>query len=317
MAEALFASMLLLSGVVIIAINLALAADLYRPVWMFSMRLLLGLAMIVVGLLRIFLTLWKVGASEERKSAIVKSAGEIELLNEIGRRQADLPTVPRVPKPPVRGTNQRFRLIGSRKKTWALFLSLGLSLIMTVVVTVVSLTAYASLYSDKIDWLAITILAFLIPATIWMVQMFIRQMLRVAGLGPTVVEVSKHPLTPGETVQIFLEQPGRLRLNLLDVKLVCEEEATFDQGTNIRTERQNVYEQRLFRKRGIDIKPKSSFHDQFELQLPDGAMHSFKSANNRVQWKIVVHALAKGWPEFAREFAISVHPPSANENKTA
>ena len=81
MAETSFASMLLLSGVVIIAINLALVADLYRPVWMFSMRLLLGLAMIVVGLLRIFVTLWKVGASEERKSAIVKSAGEIELLN--------------------------------------------------------------------------------------------------------------------------------------------------------------------------------------------------------------------------------------------
>ena len=317
MAETSFASMLLLSGVVIIAINLALVADLYRPVWMFSMRLLLGLAMIVVGLLRIFVTLWKVGASEERKSAIVKSAGEIELLNEVGRKRSDLPTVPSVPKLPVQGTNQIYRLVGSRKKTWALFVSLGFSLIMTVVVTIVSTTAYTSLKNNQIDWLAITILAFLVPATIWTLQMFMRQMLRIAGLGPTVVELSKHPLTPGDTVQMFLEQPGRLRLNLLDVKLVCEEEATFDQGTNIRTERKNVYEQRLFRKRGIEIKPKSSFHDEFELQLPDGAMHSFKSANNRVQWKIVVHALAKGWPEFAREFAISVHPLSANENKKA
>ena len=320
-AETLFAAMLLLSGVVIIAVNMSLVwifgrTNLYRPVWMFVLRLVLGFAMIVVGLLRIFATLWKVAASEERKGAIVKSAGEIELLNEVRRHRADLPTVPALPKTPVRGTNLRFRLVGSRKKTLALFSTLGLSLIMTVALTLVSITAYTSLQTT-VDWLAFTILVFLVPATLWIVQMFIRQMLRISGMGPTTVELSKHPLHPGDTVQMFLEQPGRLRLNLLDVKLICEEEATFDQGTNIRTERRNVYEQRLMRKRGITIQPNSSFFDQFERQLPSGAMHSFKSANNRVQWKIVVHALAKGWPEFAREFAISVHPTSANETEKA
>lgn len=319
MIEVLFATSLLLAGVILIAVNLTFAflfstnEQFFTSIWSFVMQLILGSAMIIVGSLRVVATLWKVGASAERRSAIVNRAGEIELFNEVRNRREDLPTVPIVPRPPRRGDTLKFRLAGSRRSSWGLVAITTLTMILSAIVTVVAITAFDSLRGQAIDWMAFTILFFLLPAAIWSIYRFVRQLLKLAGLGPTMLQISEHPIIAGENIKVQITQPGRLRLSLLDVQLICEEEATFDQGTNIRTEKACVYQQRLFRKRGISVKPNEPFQDEFELQLPEGTMHSFKSANNRVQWKIVVQARAKGWPEFERDFVISVHPSTVLE----
>jgi hypothetical protein len=43
-------------------------------------------------------------------------------------------------------------------------------------------------------------------------------------------------------------------------------------------------------------------------------MHSFRSAHNGVQWKLLVRGGAAGWPEFHREFPVLVYPSGAREN---
>ena len=136
-----------------------------------------------------------------------------------------------------------------------------------------------------------------------------RQLLKLTSIGPTVLEISDYPVVPGKECQIQLSQSGRLRIQLLDVTLVCYEEATFKQGTNIRTEQKAVYSQRLFRRRGINVDPSSSFQTQFDLVVPEGAMHSFNSDSNRVQWKIEIYGQAKGFPRVRRSFELIVMPP--------
>lgn len=323
MIEVLFAISLLLAGVILIVVNLTFAAlfstpdEFYTSIWSFVLQLLLGSAMIIVGTLRVAATLWKVGASVERRGAIVNRAGEIELFNEVRKRREDLPTVPTIPRQPHRGQHLRYRLMGSKKNSWGLGLAGGLAMLMSAVLTIVAITAFDTLDSDGIDWTAFTISLCLCLPTGWAIYRFVRQLMKLAGLGPTQLEISAHPIVAGENFKLSLIQPGRLRLTLLEVLLVCEEEATYDQGTNIRTEKAVVYEERLFRRRGISVKPNEPFQDDFELQLPRESMHSFKSANNRVQWKIIVHARAKGWPEFERAFLISVHPSTANQKVPA
>jgi hypothetical protein len=323
MIEVLFATALLLAGVILIAVNVTFAVLFSTPnafhtsTMAFVLQLILGAAMIVVGSLRMVATLWKVGASVERRGAIVNRAGEIELFNEVRKRREDLPTIPLVPRPPQRGQTLRYRLLGSKRNSWGLILAGGLAMALSALVTIVAITAIDSLKSTDVDWTAFTVILVLSLPTAWAIYRFVRQLMKLAGLGPTQLETSAHPIVAGETIQLSLTQPGRLRLTLLDVLLVCEEEATYDQGTNIRTEKVVVHQQRLFRKRGISVKPNEPFQDQFELQLPRGVMHSFKSANNRIQWKIVVHARAKGWPEFERTFVISVHPSIATEKVPA
>jgi hypothetical protein len=116
---------------------------------------------------------------------------------------------------------------------------------------------------------------------------------------------------------LILFQPGRLRLKLLEVVLICQEEATFSQGTSIQTERKTVFEQRLLRQRGVELKANRPFECELELLLPDNAMHSFSSANNRVLWKIIVQGSARGWPDFQQTFPIVVHPAAALQRQTA
>ena len=107
-----------------------------------------------------------------------------------------------------------------------------------------------------------------------------------------------------------MTQPGRVRLRVIDIVLVCAEEATFRQGTDIRSESRVVYQQRLLRKRGVVVEPNEPFQTDFTLRVPNRAMHSFHAANNKVTWQIVVQCLAKGWPEFRRVFPVLTCPPS-------
>jgi len=170
------------------------------------------------------------------------------------------------------------------------------------------LTAIASWRSFSIDWLATGLSIPITLAAGWSIFNLFRQLLALTGIGPPLLEVSKFPFVAGENYQFHLAQPARVRLRLLDVTLVCMEEATYNEGTDIRTERKTVYEQRLLRKRGIDVQPSEPFEADFEMGLPKHAMHSFKSPNNRVLWKIVIHGAAKGWPRQERNYTISVLP---------
>ena len=336
-SEALFAAALMFVGVVCFVVSITLAVlrstngSLYISVWFLALQILVAISLIVIGAFLIGRLLWQVGISAERRGALASRANELELLNDLRRRRGDLPTVPRDHFAPRVGKQLPFRLMPSPRNLWGLIASTAGSVVLVALVTILILIIsndfqdVASEFYGEIEgrisgkkpdeipdrpWLAAALLVPIGAAAIWSVFQFFRQLLKLTGIGGTSIEISGYPLLPGNTYQISLSQTARVRLKLLDVSLVCVEEATFRQGTDVRTESRIVYDNRLFRQRGVETSTGTPFNTGFELALPERAMHSFKSSNNRVQWKIVVTAQAKSWPRLKRNFAVTVHPPS-------
>ena len=253
--------------------------------------------------------------------AIATQAGDLELLNELRQHRDDLPTVPRDHFPPKAGAVLPFGLTPSPRNVWGLVTSAAFSIVLITLATVLSLIVAKAFGANtdmwlpnQIDrspnrpWFAALLLVPICLTAVWAIYQFFRQMIKLTGIGPTSIEVSKYPMQPGNCYQVSLSQAGRVRLKLLDVTLICQEQATFNQGTDIRTETRVVYRQQLFRRRGIPLKQGEPFRTEFEMLIPDNTMHSFKSQNNRVQWKIVVTGQAKSWPRLKRNFPVSVHP---------
>ena len=124
-------------------------------------------------------------------------------------------------------------------------------------------------------WLAGGLLLVFVPAAGWSVFHFFRQLIKLTGVGPTSVELSKYPLTPGNTYKLFLSQTGRVRLQLLEVELICEEHVTYNQGTDIRTETAVVFSNRLMRQRGVSLTAGKAFETELEFELPALATVSY------------------------------------------
>jgi len=90
--------------------------------------------------------------------------------------------------------------------------------------------------------------------------------------------------------------------------LVCEEIARFHQGTDTVTNRQDVFRQTIFCLSDFNTTPESPLHEEFFLQLPEEAMHSFRGKNNEVAWKLEFTACLVGWSELRRDCPVIVRP---------
>src|SRR5204863_6744010 len=107
---------------------------------------------------------------------------------------------------------------------------------------------------------------------------------------------------------LHLAQHGRYQFNRLVVTLVCDEEATFQQGTNSHTHVKRVVESELFRRGAFAIDRNAPLSERIEFEVPNGVMHSFQSRHNAVKWKIVVEGELHKWPNFRREFMVVMCP---------
>jgi hypothetical protein len=185
-----------------------------------------------------------------------------------------------------------------------------LALVLTAITSVLAVIAAGEHLSGRPDWFLTLFVAGLIVLDAWATWLFLRLLWQNTRIGPTFVEISHHPLRPGEEYAIFLSQHGRISLDSLRMSLVCEEEATYRQGTDIRTESQPVHEQLVFSRARVRIDPAVPFELQVRLRVPAHAMHSFQSGHNAVRWKLVVKAEPERWPMFLRSFPVLVHPAS-------
>lgn len=311
-----FATLLVLSGFLFLVGALAiqyLYSDSSSQGWHYTageLAIRLGLASLAlaIGFYRILMALWKVSTTVERREAMVSGAGETEHRGEPRPRLESLANLPKLRRPPVAGKRLAFRLPGRKRSlVWFVFTAVATLCALGIAVTL-GMRFRHSLGENEFDYSALTMALFSLAVGIWAAIGFVRQAMRLSAFGPTILEISEFPLRPGEKVGVFLFQPGRFRFKLLEVLLVCEEVATYTQGTDIQTERRQVVQERLFRHRGVQVTPKAPFETQFEFELPPGAMHSFSSSNNQIQWKIVVQTLAKGWPQFEQVFPVVVSP---------
>lgn len=135
-----------------------------------------------------------------------------------------------------------------------------------------------------------------------------QQLLQVFGYGPTILEISDHPLYPGRRYRLHLLQSGTFRIHRFELRLVCEEIARFRQGTDTITNRKEVIRHALFARDDFEITPDQPLQHEMLLRFPPGAMHSMRCESNEIVWKIVVNAQIVGWPDLAREWVIVVRP---------
>ncbi len=282
--------------------------------WAFGLLLAVLAALVVIGGVGVILTVLEVGASAERRAALRQQASQFELLRESRSSARDYPGVPR----PADLTNSpgvklAYRLPASSAPAWGLVLATILGLVWNAVGVALIFVAINSHRTGEPLWfLTVFVIGFVVLGA-WGMYYFLRELRVATGIGPTSMEISDMPLQPGRQYEIWLLQRGRHAIRSLEVSLVCEEEAIFHQGTNVRTERREVRRQPVFRNENVAVRPEAPYEHRSTLQAPGDAMHSFQSSHNAIRWKLVVEGEAEGWPRFERCFPILLYPDSSPE----
>lgn len=281
--------------------------------WWIWPVLFVPLSLMAIGAGGLLLAWLHWGKSVERRAALAQKVQESELLGGNGRGGRAYPYVPQmagITDSP--GTHLRFRLPIEVSPAWSLFFVFAACVLWNGIVGVFAAVAVGGHLKGDPDWL---LTLFLVPFALvglLLVAVLIRQFLVTTGVGPTLVEISEHPLRPGASYRLFVSQAGRLRINRLEVSLVCEEEATFTCGTDRRTENREVFSQRLLSRERFEVFRGMPFEAELEFTVPAAAMHSFKAEHNSICWKVVVSADVAGWPDYRRSFPVVVLPANGD-----
>jgi hypothetical protein len=277
--------------------------------WWIYPAFFVPVAFIFIGAGGLIYTLLHWGKSVERRAAIAQRVGERELFGAGGAAEQKYPNIPqRLDITSSPGTRLRYRLPIDTSPGWALLGALIGCIIWNGIVAVLVYFALRGHITGHPDWiLTIFTIPFLLGG-VFLIIYFIRQLLLTAGIGPTLLEISDHPLYPGEEYLIFISQSGRLQVKSLSLSLVCSEEATYRQGTNTRTETREVYRQGLLCRENFEIPPGLSYETNCLLKMPPGVMHSFKSGHNAIHWTLLVEGGVAHWPDFKRAFSVVVYP---------
>ncbi len=233
--------------------------------------------------------------------------------NRLGVDRESLPVFPNVPSysdvTNSPGTRLRYRLPIESSPAWTLLGSAVICVIWNAaVVFMIWGASGAELPDGLLRFGVYAAYALFLGLGVFLTVIFFRQLLITTGIGPTFVEISDYPLHPGKECNLFLSQSGSLTVNALTASLVCVERARYRQGTNLRTEEYEVIRLEIFRRLNFSVLSGIPFEGECVVAVPPGAMHSFKSENNEVNWSLVVEGDVAGWPNFKRSFPIIVYP---------
>ena len=317
MGEALFCASLFLLGVTMLA---ALVAShfiypdpaKYTAGFGFWVMVLVLASFVIMGGAGLIWTVLRLGISAERRSALTRQATSIDLFHAAISQPEKYPTLPShegLTNSP--GIDLAYRLPPLESPGWRLLAKTAFALVWNGLGSVLLVKAITGWMNGSNDWF---LNIFLLPFTavsLWSIYYTAQQIWIHAGMGPTMLEISDHPLLPGREYQLVVNQTGHLNVDSLGVWLICEEEATYHQGTDVRREIRVVYEKQLCEKLQFKVDPGFPFQQACSLPIPAEAMHSFQSAHNVVRWKLVVRGAIQHWPHFERGFPLVVYPGEA------
>lgn len=277
--------------------------------WMWLLTLLLPGALVSFGGMGLTRAIRRWGRSEERCAVPSRFSEILDPLAAGPRHAADHPGVPAcddlVNSP---GTVLAYRLPIESPENWTL-LGFGMfTLLWNSVLAVLGVGALIDLLKGKVDWLLFTLLVPFAAVGIASLVLFIRRGLLTTAVGPTQLEISAQPLRPGGAYELLLAQGGSGTLESLRLALVLEEQATFTQGTDTRTERITVWDRDIRAWSDLQLTPGARFEARERFTIPHDAMHSFASEHNAVRWSIAVHGQPEGWPRFSRTFPLVIFP---------
>jgi hypothetical protein len=318
LGEALFFGAMFLLGSVALTATITDQVIHTPPVFLspgfgFFVLLLALASFVLIGGAGVVYTVMQVGTSVERRSALAKQAAGMSVLPEAADQRRDYPCIPDgenlINSP---GVTLAYRLPVAQSPGRRLFAAMILFLVLSAITSVLAVIAVQEHLSARPDWFLTVFVLVMCLLDAWATRQFLRMLWQHTRIGPTCVEISHHPLRPGMEYAIFLSQHGRISLVSLRMSLVCEEEATYRQGTDVRTELQPVHEQILFSRGPVRIDPAFPFELQVSMRIPSPAMHSFQSSHNAVRWRLVVKAEPEKWPMFVRSFPVLVHPANGS-----
>lgn len=278
--------------------------------WLWLLTLLLPGALVAFGASGIMRAAGAWGRSEERQAA---ERGR--LLGPLARPLPDVKGYPTVPacddlmNSP--GTIQRFRLPTESPEGWSLLGSGLFAALWNAVVVVLAVAAGLDLAGGRTDWWLFGLLAPFGLVGLVAIGLFLRRLLLATAIGPSHLEISDHPLRPGGSYRVHLSQGGSVSFRRLELLLELEEQATYRQGTDVRTEKQVVWREPVHRWERLEPVPGTPFEADLQFRLPADAMHSFRSAHNGVSWRLVLRGVPARWPAFLRVFPLVIIPAEA------
>jgi len=312
--EALFFAAIFLVGVAVIASLIGLhdpaAYGLGLGRWLIIM---VAAAFAIVGGVGLIYTVLRIGVSIERQSAIAQTATEIDALSDVMPARPEFPTLPDLEglkNSP--GIELSYRLPRTETPAWRLLATTFFTLLWNAVACVLSVWAVRTHVAGQGDWYLTAVALPFLGIGGWSIYYLLRLIVVHTGMGPTTVEVSDLPFQAGREYRVCVWQQGHIRIFQFEVCLICEEEATYHQGTDCRTEIREVFRRVVFEQSDFLIEPSQPFQCSFLLAVPGDVMHSFQAPHNSIQWRIVVRGSAEGWPEFRRAFPLVVYPSAAS-----
>ncbi|MES1213102.1 MAG: DUF3592 domain-containing protein [Singulisphaera sp.] len=277
--------------------------------WFTWLMLLLPASFIFLGGGGLLLAVLTWGKSTERIAATAPNASSLDLILPTPGTGTQL--FPSVPDPQdlndSPGTFLKYRLTPGTGG-WTTAAIAVVCALWNLAAIVFARSAVESFRSGEPDWWLTILVVLLGPLGILLLVVLGRRMFMAASIGPTLVEISAHPLIPGGGYEIYMSQAGRMAVQELRLKLVCEEVALYRQGTNTRKTVRRVFEQTLVARESFQIGQGLPFEARCRLQVPYDAMHSFKSTHNRIDWKLVASGKVARWPDFERAFPVVIRP---------
>lgn len=277
--------------------------------WSAWMMTLLPLSLMLVGGGGLAISLLNWGKSAERRAALAQKTLHLDLFEPAASTDRGFPSLPLdrdLTNSP--GTTLKFRLPMDAAPQRALFVVVAVGAGVLAGAVFFAVQATQAHLRGRPDWF-MTIFAGVWAAAALVALVFVvRNLIRDAEVGTTIIEVSEHPWRPGEQYELFLAQGGHQELTRFDVRLVCEERATYSQGTNTRTEQAITVDEILFHRDGGQTTGSPTFEARCEVRVPARAMHSFISDHNEIGWKLVVTGESASRGGFVRSFPIVMYP---------
>ena len=283
----------------------------------FWLTILVCVSFLLMGGGGVIYTVLQAGTSAERRSAMARKATDMQWIGQSPQSSKDFPGVPAdADLTDSPGTSLAYRLPVTSPLGQSLLAAFVFCLAWNVLMVVFLAVAVGKLIQGEPDWLLTVVAVPTVGVGIWSIYYSFQRLLMATGIGPTSLEIADHPLHPGRQYELWLGQLGQLTIRNFRLRLLCEEEATFRQGTNVRTERICVYDRQLLHRDEVVVRPGTPFECETVLDVPLDCMHSFQSGHNLVSWRLVVDGESTRWGPFVRHFPVVVYPSTVAERET-
>ena len=118
------------------------------------------------------------------------------------------------------------------------------------------------------DWLLTLFDLLFLAIGVAVIVCFIRQLVLTAGVGPTLVEISDHPLLREGSTSCWYRSRDGSACGPWRSRWFAGRRPTYRQGTNARTEAREVRRLELFRREGFEIRPGEPFQAECGVSVP-------------------------------------------------